>query len=106
MNNVWLVSDTHFGHANACVFRNSDGTKMRPWDDVNEMDEVMVDNWNRVVKPGDRVYHLGDVAINRRYVSVCVEQTNFTPINLDAVVDILNARRVELGDTGVVGTFH
>jgi calcineurin-like phosphoesterase family protein len=74
MNNVWLVSDTHFGHANACVFRNSDGTKMRPCDDVNEMDEAMVDNWNRVVKPGDRVYHLDDVAINRRHLpTIAVE---------------------------------
>jgi calcineurin-like phosphoesterase family protein len=30
------------------------------------MDETIIDNWNRVVGDKDRVYHLGDVAINRR----------------------------------------
>jgi calcineurin-like phosphoesterase family protein len=30
------------------------------------MDEALVENWNRVVRPCDKVYHLGDVVINRR----------------------------------------
>lgn len=34
------------------------------------MDEAMVDNWNRVVKPDDVVYHLGDVVINRRCLPI------------------------------------
>jgi calcineurin-like phosphoesterase family protein len=45
---------------------NDDGTKMRPWDDVHEMDEALVANWNSVVRPQDKVYHLGDVVINRK----------------------------------------
>lgn len=28
----------------------------------------MITNWNETVKPGDKVYHLGDVAINRRFL--------------------------------------
>lgn len=63
---TWVISDTHFGHAGVCRFLRADGTKLRPWDDPDEMDEVLVKNWNEVVEDKDRVYHLGDVVINRR----------------------------------------
>lgn len=67
MPSVWLVSDTHFGHAGVCHFTRNDGvTKLRPWDDPVEMDEFMVQAWNDKVKPNDKVYHLGDVVINRK----------------------------------------
>lgn len=66
--NIFLVSDTHFGHANICKFLNYDGSKVRPWDNVEEMDEAMIDNWNKMVKPNDKVYHLGDVVINRKHL--------------------------------------
>jgi calcineurin-like phosphoesterase family protein len=60
---TWLVSDTHFGHVGATKFFNFDGTKMRPWDDPDEMDEALVKNWNDSIRPGDKVYHLGDVVM-------------------------------------------
>ena len=64
---VFLVSDTHFGHAGVCRFMRDDGvTKLRPWDDPAEMDEEMVKRWNETVRPKDKVYHLGDVVINRK----------------------------------------
>lgn len=64
---VFLVSDTHFGHAGVCRFTEADGvTKIRPWTDPDEMDEEMVRRWNETVRPNDKVYHLGDVVINRR----------------------------------------
>jgi len=63
---VFLVSDTHFGHAGVCKFLRNDGSKLRPWDDPEEMDEEMVKRWNETVRPKDKVYHLGDVVINRR----------------------------------------
>ena len=64
---VFLVSDTHFGHAGVCRFTRGDGvTKLRPWDDPAEMDEVMIKAWNERVRPNDKVYHLGDVVINRK----------------------------------------
>ena len=63
---VFLVSDTHFGHAGVCRFLRDDGTKLRPWDDPAEMDEAMIKAWNDRVRPTDKVYHLGDVVINRK----------------------------------------
>lgn len=63
---IFLVSDTHFGHAGVCKFLRDDGTKLRPWDDPEEMDEEMVKRWNETVRPKDKVYHLGDVVINRK----------------------------------------
>lgn len=67
---VFITSDHHFGHANMCKFVLENGSKARPWDDVRDMDEAMIENWNRVVKPTDKVYHLGDVAIARRSLAI------------------------------------
>jgi calcineurin-like phosphoesterase family protein len=68
---VFLVSDTHFGHAGVCRFMRNDGvTKLRPWDSAEEMDEAMVKAWNERVRPNDKVYHLGDVVINRKSLGI------------------------------------
>jgi calcineurin-like phosphoesterase family protein len=70
MPNIFIVSDTHFGHAGVCKFLRNDGvTKLRPWDTPEEMDEFMIAAWNERVRPKDKVYHLGDVVINRRHLS-------------------------------------
>ena len=68
---TFLTSDTHFGHAGVCRFLRNDGvTKLRPWDTPEEMDEEMVKRWNERVRPKDKVYHLGDVVINRRALDI------------------------------------
>ena len=67
---VFLVSDTHFGHAGVCKFLRDDGTKLRPWDNPEDMDEEMVKRWNETVRPNDKVYHLGDVVINRKALGI------------------------------------
>ena len=55
MRNIWVISDTHFWHANIIKYCD------RPFADVKEMNDVMVERWNSVVKEQDIVYHLGDV---------------------------------------------
>jgi len=71
MPSVFLTSDTHFGHAGVCKFLRDDGvTKLRPWDNPEDMDEEMVKRWNETVRPNDKVYHLGDVVINRKALSI------------------------------------
>ena len=68
---VFLTSDTHFGHLGVCKFTQADGvTKLRPWDNPEEMDEEMVRRWNDTVRHNDKVYHLGDVVINRKALKI------------------------------------
>jgi calcineurin-like phosphoesterase family protein len=65
---TFLVSDTHFVHAGVCRFTHPDDpeVKLRPWSDPDEMDEEMIRRWNDTVRSNDKVYHLGDVVINRK----------------------------------------
>lgn len=69
MRDIWVISDTHFQHANILQFVDfPTGKQIRGevFSSVEEMDEVMIDNWNKTVKPGDKVYHLGDVFFGNR----------------------------------------
>jgi len=43
----WFISDTHFGHANIIKYCS------RPFRTAGEMDKVILDNINAVVKPDD-----------------------------------------------------
>lgn len=61
MPDIWVTSDTHFNHKNILNFTDDEGKKVRPFDSVEEMNEVLIERWNEVVKPGDKIYHLGDV---------------------------------------------
>lgn len=70
MTNIFLISDTHFGHGGVCKFLCDDGSKMRPWNDVNVMDEEMVELWNQTVRKNDKVYHLGDVVIPKKSLKI------------------------------------
>lgn len=72
MADKWVISDTHFGHSNIIKFTKSDGSLIRPgftrrpsgaftsFKDIQHHDQCLIDNWNSVIKPNDKVYHLGD----------------------------------------------
>ena len=67
---TFLYSDPHFGHLGVCKFMRADGiTKLRPFSTPEEMDEVLVRNYNEKVRPNDKCYFLGDVVINRKALS-------------------------------------
>jgi calcineurin-like phosphoesterase family protein len=70
---TWVMADPHFGHQGVCDFTKADGvTPLRPWNNAAEMDEALIENWNSVVKPEDRVYLLGDVAMSKRALMATV----------------------------------
>lgn len=63
MKQVWFWSDLHLGHENMYKFLNWDGTKIRPWEpeQIEEAEEFMLQEYNKLVKFNDTVYFLGDV---------------------------------------------
>ena len=52
---VYFTSDHHFGHRNILRLCK------RPFSSIEEMDEVLIDNWNRKVHRNDIVYIMGDL---------------------------------------------
>lgn len=52
---IWFTSDTHFGSQRTLEL------SCRPFKTTEEMDWAMIQKWNDKVKPGDKVYHLGDI---------------------------------------------
>ena len=53
---VFFTSDTHFFHANVISYND------RPFDSVKQMNQTLINNWNRMVRKGDVIFHLGDFA--------------------------------------------
>lgn len=51
---IWFTSDTHFGGERTLKLSK------RPFQTVEEMDRVLINNWNSLVNEDDIVYHLGD----------------------------------------------
>lgn len=78
MTRCWLISDTHYGQNNLYSVHPKFGFCMRPWgfDSAKEADEWMISQWNSVVREGDRVYHLGDMAISRKSLTTVVPKLN------------------------------
>jgi calcineurin-like phosphoesterase family protein len=63
---TWVVADLHLEHPNIVNFHRQDGSKLRPWDSYEEHDQALIQYWNELVAPQDRVYLLGDIVIRRK----------------------------------------
>ena len=51
---IYFISDTHFCHKNIISRCN------RPFENVTQMNDALISNWNRVVGKADEIYVLGD----------------------------------------------
>lgn len=58
-SNIWLISDTHYNHKNVIAYCN------RPFLTMEEMNDVLTNNINNVVKADDILIHCGDFAYGR-----------------------------------------
>lgn len=56
---TYFTSDLHLGHARIIELCG------RPFKDVDEMNRVLVDNWNDTVRDTDVVYILGDLVMGK-----------------------------------------
>lgn len=54
---VFFIADTHFDHANIIRYCN------RPFENVDDMNQYMVEQWNKKITHGDKVFVLGDFAL-------------------------------------------
>lgn len=63
MSEKWFIADLHLNHEFMCDIQPEIGTSYRPeFKTVEEMNETIINNINRVVGPKDKLYLLGDVA--------------------------------------------
>jgi calcineurin-like phosphoesterase family protein len=53
---IWLIGDTHFDHSKMCEYCG------RP----ENFNELIINNWTKMIAPTDLVYHLGDVYFGRK----------------------------------------
>lgn len=51
---IFFTADSHWNHSKILDFCK------RPFKDITEHDEKLIENWNSVVSPDDTVFHLGD----------------------------------------------
>jgi calcineurin-like phosphoesterase family protein/2'-5' RNA ligase len=60
-NSIYIISDLHLDHANIVRYC------ARPFlsSDINEMNSVLIENWNRIVNKSNTVYFLGDLTFGR-----------------------------------------
>lgn len=65
---IFFSSDHHFYHSNVIKYCN------RPFSSVEEMNESLVAEWNKRVRPNDTVYYLGDFSLSARAAEVFVKR--------------------------------
>lgn len=54
---TWFTGDPHHGHKNIIKYCG------RPWKAIDKMDNDIIKNFNKLVSPGDTIYHLGDFCL-------------------------------------------
>lgn len=68
MKNLWLVSDEHYDHTNVIRFDD------RPFKDVADMQQGMIERHNSVVSDDDEVWHIGDFSMSEKTVPFILPQ--------------------------------
>lgn len=76
MAKIWFTADTHLGHARIIDYCN------RPFKSAEHQDAEIIKRFASVIRPGDVLYHLGDVS--------------WSSYNLDSFFNAINTKEVHL----------
>jgi len=63
MGEIFFISDTHFNHKNII---NLSRIRREKFNNIEEHDEALIENWNKVIRKRDTVWHLGDVLFGKK----------------------------------------
>lgn len=94
----YFTSDWHLGHYNTIRY------SMRPFKDVEEMDNTIIDNLLSKVKKGDNLYFLGDIAMDADHATPFIEKILKRKINFFWVVgnhDVKIIKKLQEQDTKI-----
>jgi calcineurin-like phosphoesterase family protein len=71
-HNIWFTADYHIGHANILKYCN------RPFQDVEEMDESILENFDSLIEKNSIIFFLGDIAfgddLTRRVLTLMLQK--------------------------------
>ena len=85
------IADLHLGHANI-IFHTH-----RPFTNVDEMDKVLIENWNNVVSDNDDVWILGDLTLDEKsaekYLKMLKDKKHLIVGNHDRYIRDANCRK-------------
>lgn len=114
---IFFTADTHFHHDNIIEYCN------RQFKDVNKMDDIIVENWNTVVKPKDIIFVLGDFCFGSqktwvhflkqlngtKYLVIGNHDRSVTPslfVDVLPMMNLLISGDEEIGDTQRITCCH
>jgi len=78
LSKLFFTADTHFYHENIIEHCH------RPFSSVEEMNETIISNWNKIIPKDGIVYHLGDFSwrSSRKYIEELLNRLNHKEIHL------------------------
>ena len=95
---IFITADHHFNHKNIIEYCK------RPFKSVEEMNNIMIEKWNKKVNKEDLVIHLGDFALgNKQQVNDIRKKLNGTIILIKGNHDKVNKGFLIVRDSLQIG---
>jgi len=87
MSTIYFTSDQHFYHKRIIEYEN------RPFETAEEMNDYMLNKWNKRVSKRDKVYFLGDLCIPSQKYKEIIPLLNGYKVMVMGNHDVLSHKR-------------